>query len=191
MSRAPETARAAARAARDAFGGEPRVVRYWDEPEEHEVGILVAEGRPGPGFTSYSTVTLHQYENRMDDQDIRVELAATVDATAEAMANVLSTAALNVMKDGWLAAPGVVFPDLLAEYDLSDTFRNVVWMPPTPWEELLSVELGEGITAHWLLAIPISEPERELLHREGYDTFDALLEERDVEYWNLSREPLV
>jgi antitoxin YqcF len=191
VSRAPETARAAARAARDAIGGEPRVFRYWDEPEENEVGILVADDRPGPGFTSYSTVTLHQCENRMDDNDIRVELAAIVDSPAEAMGNVLGTAAFNVMKDAWLAAPGVVFPDLLSEYDLSEELRNVVWMPPTPWDSLHSVELGEGITAHWLLAIPISESEREFLHREGYDAFDSLLAERDIEYWNLSREPLV
>jgi hypothetical protein len=164
MSRAPETARVAARAVRDAFGGEPRVLQYLDEPEEHEVGILIGEERPGPGFTSFSTVTLHLYENRMDDRDIRVELTAVVESWAEAMANALATAALNVIKDGWLAAPGVVFPDLLSEYDLSQTFRNVVWMP---------------------------EPEREVLFREGYDAFDQLLEQQDVECWNLNREPLV
>jgi antitoxin YqcF len=191
VSRAPETARAAARAAADAFGGTPRVSRYYDEPEQHEVGILVADDRPAPGFTSYSTVTLHQYENRMDEQDIRVELAATADTSAEEMANVLATAAFNVLKDGWLAAPGVVFPDLIREYELSETLPHVLWMPPTPWDSLHSVDLGEGVTAHWLLAIPIAESERELLVRDGYDKFDALLEERDVEYWNLNREPLV
>jgi antitoxin YqcF len=176
----PETARAAARAAAAAFGGTPRVVRYWDEPEEHDVGILIAEG-------SYSTVTLHGYENRMDGVDIRVELAAV--APAEAMANVLATAAFNVLKDGWLAAPGVVFPDLIAEYGLSETLRNVLWMPPAPWDALHAVDLGEGITAHWLLAVPISEPERQFLHREGYEAMDALL--AGVEYWNLDREPLI
>jgi hypothetical protein len=53
------------------------------------------------------------------------------------------------------------------------------------------VDLGEGITAHWLLAIPISESEREFLVREGYDAFEALLADNDVEYWNLDRAPLV
>jgi hypothetical protein len=60
VSRATDTARAAARAAVEAFGGEARVVRFWDEPEEHDVALLVADDRPGPGFTLYSTVTLHQ-----------------------------------------------------------------------------------------------------------------------------------
>jgi hypothetical protein len=190
MTRATDATRAAARAAAEAFGGQPRVMQYWDEPEEHDVAVLIAEDRPAPGLTSYSTVTLHRHENRMDDHDIRVELATAADSTAEAMANVLATAAFNVIKDGWLAAPGVVFPGLIAEYGLSDSLPHVLWVPPAPWDALHAVDLGDGITAHWLLAIPISEAEREHLVRDGYERFATLLEQRDVAYWSLTREPL-
>jgi hypothetical protein len=112
-------------------------------------------------------VTLHQSENRIEDRDIRAELAATVDCRHETIANVQATAAFNVMNDGWLAAPGVVFPGLIAEYRLSDELAHVLWTPPAPWETLHPVDIDEGVTAHWLLAIPISESERELLVREG------------------------
>ena len=136
-------------------------------------------------------MTLHEYENRMDDQDVRVELSAIVESRVEAMANVLATAAFNVIKDGWLAAPGVVFPNLIAEYGLTDTLPHVLWVPPTPWDTLHAIDLADGMTAHWLLAIPISEPERALLARDGYERFAALLVQRDTAYWSLAREPLV
>jgi hypothetical protein len=191
MSKAPETARAAARAAAEALGGSPRVTRYHDDNEEHSVDILSCEDRPTPGYTSLSTVTLHRYENRLDDQDIRVELAATAESSAEAMANVLATSAFNVMKDGWLAAPGVVFPGLLQEYGLSETLEHVLWVEPFAYEQLADVDLGEGIRAHWLMAVPISEAERQFLVSEGYDALEKRFEETELEYFNLERPSLV
>ena len=192
MSRAPETARAAARSALEAFGGGTlQVARYYDEPEEHSVNILHCADRPGVGFDSYSTVDLHLVENWLEGDDIRVELACVVESSASAMANVLATAAFNVMKDGWLAAPGVVFPDLLSEYDLSETFRNVLWMEPFVHQQLSEVDLGDGLRAHWLMAMPISEAERRFLVSEGYFELERRFEAAQVEYWNLNREPLV
>jgi hypothetical protein len=192
MSRAPETARAAARGALEAFGGGTlEVARYYDEPEQHSVNILHCADRPGVGFDSYSTVDLHLVENWLEGDDIRVEFACVVESSATAMANVLATSAFKVIKDGSLAAPGVVYRGLLKEYGISSTLEHVLWVPPFSHEQLADVDLGDGVRAHWLLAIPISEAERRFLIAEGYDRFEKLLAEHDVEYWNLSRDPLV
>lgn len=51
----------------------------------------------------------------MDGRDIRVELLIVAPKDSIAAANVLATAGFFVMKDGWLAAPGVVFVDAVRE----------------------------------------------------------------------------
>jgi hypothetical protein len=191
MSAASESGRAAARAAAAAFGGTPSVDRYRDEPEEHAIDVLTAADAPGPGYTSLSTVNLHQVPNRLEGQDIRVELAAVVQGPAEAMAQALATAGFNVMKDGWLAAPGVVFPDLMREYDLSETLPHLLWMEPFPFEQLGTVDLGDTVEAHWLLGIPISEAERRFLVSEGYDALEGRFEREEVAYWDLARTSVV
>jgi hypothetical protein len=191
VTKAPETARAAARAAAAAFGGTPKVTEYLNESEDRGVDILECGDRPEPGYASYSTVTLHLSENLLEGQDIRVELMAVVESSAVAMANVLAASALNVSDSGWLAAPGVVFPGLLVQYELSSTLEHVMWMEPFAHEQLTEVDLGDGVTAHWLMAMPISEAERQFLVSEGYDALENRFDEARVEYWNLSREPLV
>jgi len=75
MSRAAESARHLAQVVLEAFGGEPRVDRFHDEGEAFSVDILTCEDRPGVGFNSYSTLTLHDSENLIDGRDVRVEIA--------------------------------------------------------------------------------------------------------------------
>jgi hypothetical protein len=104
---------------------------------------------------------------------------------------VLATSAFNVIKDGWLAAPGVVFPGLLKEYGLSETLEHVLWVEPFAYEQLSDVDLGEGIHAHWLLAVPISEEERRFLVAEGYDALEKRFADAELEYFNLERPSLV
>lgn len=187
-----ELSRAVARAARDAFGGTAvEVQAFYDEDESHQVSILWCTDAPAHGFTTYSTVTLHESSNAMDDKDIRVELAAVAPSGVVEFPNALATAAFCVIKDKWLAAPGVVFPDLLNHfYGLSTTLSHVMWEEPFPWPQLCTVELGET-SIHWLLGIPISESEAQFVHREGLPKFARLLEENRVEYFDLNRAPMV
>lgn len=191
MSPISEAARIVARAAATAFGGEPRVDRFYDEPEPHSVDVLTCVDRPTPGFSTYSTVSLHAATNLLEGADIRVEVAGIAPRGVAEFPNVLATAAFRVIKDGWLCAPGVVFPALLSDYGLSSTMEHVLWAPPSPWEELSSVEIVDDLSVHWLLAIPISEAERSFLVDRGYDVLEALLAEHEAEYFDLERESLV
>jgi hypothetical protein len=104
---------------------------------------------------------------------------------------VLATSAFNVIKDGWLAAPGVVFRGLLKEYGLSETLEHVLWVEPFACEQLSDVDLGEGIHAHRLLAVPIFEEERQFLVAEGYDALEKRFADAELEYFNLERPSLV
>jgi hypothetical protein len=50
--------KAIAKAAAQAFGGRPRVARFWDDDHASSVDILTCEDRPQEGVVSYSTVGL-------------------------------------------------------------------------------------------------------------------------------------
>ncbi len=191
MTRAPETARAVARIAAAAFGGEPQVHRFWDERKEHWVDLLDVRDRPSSGICTYSTLTLHETPNLLDGTDIRVELAGVAPEDAGEFPNMLATAAFFVIKDRWLCAPGVVFPDLVTEYSLSPTLRHVLWVPPFPWGHLGSIDMADNFAVHWLLAIPISDAERHLLVDQGFDTLEAALAGQEVPYFDLDRPSVV
>jgi antitoxin YqcF len=187
MSPVAESGRAVARAASEAFGGKPQVRRYYDEAEKHSVDMLTCEGAPTADLVTYSTVSLHGYANMLEQSDVRVEMAGVASRAAGPFVNMLATAAFYVMKDHWLCAPGVVFPSLTRQYKLSPRLEHVLWVPPFPWQKLGSLEVGDGLAVHWLLAVPISEGEREFLLDNGFDAFEAVFAEREVEYFNLER----
>ncbi len=186
-SRAREVARAAA----SAFGGRPEVRRIWDHARSSHVDVLHADDRPNRGWVSYSTVTLSEWENLLDGQDVRVELAGIAARNQVKFAELLAAAALKVMKDRWLAAPGVVFPELTSQSGLSHNLPHVVWTPPFPWEQLGSVEVAGGPSVHWLVAVPISERERQYLLESGYDALERKLAKASAEFIDLERGSVV
>jgi hypothetical protein len=191
VTRAPETGRAAARAAAAAFGCKPETIfKYADVDESYHVDILSCKDRPSPGLVSYSTLGVHLVPNLLDDEDFRVELAGIAEDTVEKFPNLLSTAAFYVIKDRWHVAKGIVFEDLVTMYKLSKTLQHVMWVEPHEWEELAGVDVG-GLTINWMLAVPISESERQYLYDNGYYKLQEVFIDREVEYWDLNRRPVV
>jgi len=190
VNRAPETSRAAYRAALAAFGGDGDVHKYLDQDESHKVDILSCKDKPSPGLISYSTLGVHAVSNLIEGQDIRVELAGVAEDSFKSFPNLLSTAAFYVIKDRWKCRPGVVYMDLLNEYRLSTTLEHLMWVEPFEWESLGSVDAA-GVTIHWLMGIPISDSEDRYLRRNGFEKLERLLIDREVDYWDLNRRPVV
>jgi len=184
-------ARYVAKTAAGVFGGSASVHRFYDEDEANSIGILTCKGTPQEGFSTYSTVGVHATPNMLDGKDVRVELAGVAASTETEYPNLLATAAFQVQKDGWLAAPGVVFPDLMRSYGLSASMEHLLWVEPFTWEDLAAVEVSSTLTVHWLLGVPIAESERRLITDEGYGALTALLEQHDSPYYDLHRQPVV
>jgi hypothetical protein len=65
-----------------------------------------------------------------------------------------------------------------------------MWVEPHEWEELAGVDVG-GLTINWMLAVPISESERQYLYDNGYYKLQEVFIDREVEYWDLNRRPVV
>lgn len=143
------------------------------------------------GWNSYSTLNLHEWPNIVNGYDIRIELAGLADSEIETFSEVLAEAAFAIIRDGWFAAPGVVFADIVGEHVLGTTVPHLVWAPPSPWEALNSVSVGDEIDVKWLLAFPVSEPERRAIVAEGFNTIEDRFADLEVEYFDLFRESIV
>lgn len=187
----PPLGPAVAQLAARTFGGTAAVHAYYDATETNKVSILTCSDAPSPGWTTYSTVTLHATPNLLDDTDLRVELAGVARTADEAFGNVLASAAFCVVTEGWLAAPGVVFPGLVREYVPTTTTPHLMWTEPQPWPALVTAVIDGLGELHWLLGVPISEPERALLESEGYDALDHRLGSAGAEYFDLWRPSVI
>jgi hypothetical protein len=70
---------------------------------------------------------------------------------------------------------------------MSKTMAHVLLAPPFPWPELGGVDVGSNISVNWLLAVRISEAERQLIGNQGFDIFEDLMQRGDVPCWDLDR----
>jgi len=188
---AQELARAVARTAADAFGGHPKVNRYYDQPETNWVDLLSCADAPEAGLVSYSTVTLHRAPNLVGGEDMRVELAGVAREAVPTFANALTWVALTIIKDHWMAAPGVVYPNVLQRLEMSMSVAHLMLLEPFEWEGLDEVELTGGQAVHWLHAVPISESEYAFLQENGFDDLLDRLTAADVAYVDMERPSVV
>lgn len=188
----PETRPLVSRFLKDRIGGETATRAYYDEREDHAVAVVEAMGWPEASLSTFSTASLHAIENHLEGDDIRVELMMTVLRNCDFAGNIIATSAFNVMKSGWLVAPGVVFPDAVREYFPTSTTPHVMWTEPFIIEGLSTAHVdGVAHDVHWLQAVPLSDREVECLRTEGYDALSAKLEAGDAAYYDLSRPSTV
>jgi hypothetical protein len=185
------TARAVAAHVVNAVGGEPEVRRIHDRGREHFVDVLHCDDRPEPGWTTFSTVTLHAAPNLLEGQDIRVELAAVGSSVNVDLATMLANIGLGLVKEGWLCAPGVAFRDAALDSGVSEALPHLMLTPPFPWSELGAARLSDVLTVHWLLGVPIYASEYAFLLSHGFNELEALFARSQMEYLDLARPPVV
>ena len=172
-----------------AFGGNPKVARFWDDDHKSHVDILTCEDRPQKGVISYSTVGLSDWPLYKGEEEygVRLEIVGACGSAFTNFDNALSTAAFCIINSKWFCFPGAVFPDVLSMYDCSPTMQHFLFVPPFLWEnDLNTIDLEEKKVA-WLLAVPISEAERVFADDNGSDKLEDLFVERQIDIFNLHR----
>jgi len=118
----------------------------------------------------------------------RAELVGACSTVAEAFPNLLATAAFFVVNSGYLAAPGVILPDVLAIYPyLSSTMEHLLLLPPFLWEGRLETLQGAEHPVAWLLASPISEAERLYTEEHGVSALEMVFERQQIDVFDLNR----
>ncbi|MCI1747232.1 MAG: suppressor of fused domain protein [Acidipropionibacterium sp.] len=192
----PPTGAAVVKAAVQAIGGEPEVEGMVDAAGATRVDVLTCRNSPAPGWTTWSTVTLHTQPNVLpmasgESLEIRAELMAVGVPGSEVMGKVVGSCAFAVLQDHWMMAPGIVFGDVVSLYDPETTTPHIMWAHPFTATDLGAVKVDQDLTVHWLVAMPITEAERQWLAGHDYEAFADLLDEHEVTYADLRRESVV
>ena len=144
-----------------------------------------------PGYQTCSTITLHEASNKVGSRNVAVELVGVAAEEIEWLPNLLSTAAFYIIRDGWTAAPGVLFELLVEEYDPGTSLPHLLWVPPSPWAGLHGVETSDGGSVHWLLGVAVSDAEAEFIKSNGFDAFEELMDKAHLDYFDFSRRSLL
>lgn len=177
-----------ARYLEQAIGGEARTYAYYDDAERHMVAVVEAVGAPHADLVTYSSASLHASPNELEGDDIRVELLFVAARGQESAANAVATSAFFVLKDGWLAAPGVVFPDAVREYFPGTTVPHLMWTEPFDFPDLSTFTAPDVPgDIHVLQGVPVSDAEREHLIAHGFDSLEHRLSAARVHHFDLQR----
>lgn len=182
-----------AKAAAAAFGTAPSVDRYWDDHRKASVDIVSCLDSPCRGVTSYATVGVSCVALVKDGRNlgVRTELVGACGSRFAEFPNCLSTAAFCVINSGWLVAPGIIFPSVVAMYRPASPMKHFLFLPPFPWDgRLRTIAVGESQVA-WLLAVPISDGEMRFAESTGVSALEELCERRQVDIFNLDRASVV
>ena len=177
-----------------AFGGKPQVAEYHHDTLPLSVDLLWCDGQPCEGVTAYSTVRLSDhimYTEMGAEFPTRLELAAACRSEFDQFANVLASASFHIIRTRSVYSPGSVLRDYVREYYAASTVPHLYLTAPYLWEGTLTSVDCEAKKVSWLLAVPISEAEHAFLGENGEEALEALLEEDEVNIFDLNRPSVI
>ena len=166
----------------------PSVIEFWDDTQQNSIFILESVDKPEQGISIYSTVGLFNYPLTLQGKQIavRAELIGACQSVASGFNHVLATLAFCVINSGWGCAPGIIFPDVLVMYELSNTLSDIFFVYPFLWEgKLKSLEV-DGYQVAWLLAVPVSKAETEFARKHGAEQLENLFIRENIDIFDLN-----
>lgn len=142
-----------------AFGGTPKVIRYYDDNNESSVEVLSCMDRPWNDVVSYSTIRLsdHSIDLLADDIPLRVELLGACNKEFDLFPNILATCAFNVINTNFPCHPGSIYPNVVRFYMPESSLQDIVLVSPFLWDDKPSSINFIDKTVAWLMIVPISE----------------------------------
>jgi hypothetical protein len=173
-----------------AFGGNPnaRVINYWNNDESLSIPILICPESPREGLTTYATVGLSDYPMYQDNEEfhVRLEIIGACCSEIKWFPNILATSAFYVIQNGWLYRPGSTIENVVNIYDSNTEMKYIYFTSPFLWQELETLQCKTKKVV-WLLSVLISEAECNYLKCYGSDKFEDLLEECNVDVFDIAR----
>jgi len=169
---------------RSLIGGEISVHVYYDETEEHSIPIFTSTNDEGTLCATLGLMEIDQSQN--PDVQIHSEIILDKRGSSEGVANVLSTLAFYIIKNGWRVAPGVVFKDIMRIYFPELNLPHLYFTTPFQWTAMSKVKLPEG-TIYPLVAIPISESEDKMASEENGQALENMWAKENVDVLNWNR----
>lgn len=171
----------------------PPIFQFWDDDRLKDIHVIEAADRPQPGVKTFATVGLSEYPlmNQGREFSSRVELVGACGIAHSEYANVIATLAFCVINSGWFCAPGIIFPDVMAMYNLSSTMDDIYFADPFLWDDRLKSTDIDGVKTAWLLAVPVSKAETAYAAEHGSDQLQKLFEQKNIDVYDLNRPSVV
>lgn len=181
------------------FGADNIFTGIVDDNDQYLVDVISADNCPEPGVISHSTIMTSDYPLMRNGEEypVRLELLGAAHKRFRRKKGdfryVLATASFFIMKNKWFCAPGMVFARMLDYYNLSRTLHHLLFVPPALWDNHFNTVLDLGSKrVTWLLAVPISDAEAQLVHeQQSSEQLEALLERYEVDIFDLNRRSVV
>jgi len=172
-------------------GGKPTVHRYWDTSNTKYIDIFCADDRPYDGVIACATIGLSDHSIGISSQnkELRVEILGACNDNQKEYANILSTAAFEIM-DKSECNYGYILPRIIELYYPNVSMKHICLMTPFLWEGLSTIELKD-IKVAWLLMVPISDKEMEYALQYGIDELETLFERYNINIFDINRAPTV
>ena len=126
----------------------------------------------------------------VNDVNLRIELVGACDSRFDFFSNILATCAFNIINSNYACFPGTMFTNVISMYDSEMLLKHILFVTPFLWDaKLKTLNLVDKKVA-WLLAVPISNEEYNYARQEGTDNLETMLEEKQVDIFDLHRSSI-
>lgn len=179
-----------------AIGFEPHVYPYYDDNKENQLDILSLVDPIDEKVGIFSTIGLSDYPNHIELNDgqkknVPVELIMTGYKDHDKVANILSTCGFYIMKDKYQCLPGSVFMRMISFYYPDSPMKHIYFTEPYLWQDKLEQFHLDSKQIAFLLCIPISEAELQFKLKSGEEALEQLLQDNEIDIYDLNRESVV
>ena len=173
------------------IGGKPSVSRYYNDDKSKTIDIMVSNSGVIKGIPTCATIGLCQTDIGLsaNGKKLRVELITACTLNAETLGNILATISFEAM-DMKSCMHGMLVPDVVSSYVKGTELKHVVLMSPVFWPNYQVLE-DDDYTIAWLMAVPITDSEKEYIEKNGVAAFDSLLVRKDADVIDMQRKSVV
>lgn len=167
------------------------IAAYYDENNSASIDIAWVPDSPEDGLNTFFTLALSDadIDLSVDGKDLGVEIVFGARKEFNQAANIVSTCALNVINDDFDIEPDTIFLNVVAMYYPQSVMKHVLFVDPFTWE-LKSQNYAQKVVA-FLQAIPISNAEKDLVDTKGANALHEILEQQQVDVFDLNRPSVV
>lgn len=182
-----------ARTIRDVFGGNPKVICYWNKNNSKYVDILSSQNTPDEGITSYSTVSLSEHGQGITsgNKPLNVEILGACANEIECFPNIIAFCAFTLMNGQQKLYPGALVKNVIS-YHLPDVnMKHILFITPFLWDNEPETIDFEDKYVTWLQAIPISDSEYNYALKHSPDELVSIFEEKQIDIFDINRSSAV
>lgn len=175
----------------NAFEGKPKVFKYWDENNKSSVDILSCEDKNLKSILSYSTLGLSDFSIGYEENSIPLRIELVGASNCDCFPNILATCAFNIINSKFDCSFGTIFKDVVKMYLPESPMKHILFLSPFLWEDKLKTIKFEKKQVAWLMAIPISEEEKNYADHNGIKALKELFDENQINVFDLERVSII